>query len=824
MSSKSDYPSMIAANLTEDGELDFPSLASVLAPQRDIAEISNAADAAKFVVTHNGRIKCASYHGKTMNGIAEFDDLHAAPPNNQTVIFDPSDHVQYWPNRFENSKTGLVGGHLRVANVGSYSPSVKNGFELIAFSPTNNSRKHLRVTDDECVFTGPVNNTDVASCSHGCQRHASLEEAENACSTVEDCNGVTFHKGMYELRAAKVTNASSLGEVSWLLANGDTCRHTPRRPGIEYNPGVYVRLHEETDGKAQALRHFYVTNFTKEEVDPSEFYSKLAEYVQFYDVVLQEGMQVTLPASDQRQEDMANSALLSAWGNYLGDQSNYGNGATYWSIGREDNGSLPLNILSVEEANLEWGLCHLALPHIGYYFDNNVRPDGTVNYWTWGGLGDSVGDIGRLVSLYIKARQLCGDDAWARQYMPTAEAFGRRMLNLRAIATSQSSNRSKEILGLIVGQPEHDWHNTRDKFFYNNNVWILRGMEELGSLLSTVQGLNATLGKMLLDDAVQYRIDLENSVDLCTVAAADGSPDFLPPWAEVGMKPYDHMTDGRPSEYSNFRFFSETVLADVLPRDIEDMLLTWHNNRGGRLGGASRFSNWLDDMPTAGWGYGALTNNRTDDFQALLYGHMATYQSRGTFHTTEQLSFKGEGWYRDFLHLPNHPPNATGVQIREQNHHLETQVGYYGTENDVSFCIVSQVIVARMTRWQLVFEDFYRLGAQTMGSIWLARGAPKRWFSKGSSGFAVTNAPTRVGKVSYKVTVGEQGSATFSVTSTSGTASKVRWQLRWPYAFDHVDCVGCVVQEIAENGVVSVLSNSQASFQATATIGAEVWV
>merc|ERR1719329_388838 len=115
--SKSDYPSTIAAKLTEDGEFDYPSLASVLAPQRDIAEISNAADAAKFVVTHNGRIKCASYHDKTMNGIAEFDDLHADPPNNQTVVFNPSDHIQYWPNRFENSKTGLVGGHLRVANV-----------------------------------------------------------------------------------------------------------------------------------------------------------------------------------------------------------------------------------------------------------------------------------------------------------------------------------------------------------------------------------------------------------------------------------------------------------------------------------------------------------------------------------------------------------------------------------------------------------------------------------------------------------------------------------------------------------------------------------
>ena len=69
------------------------------------------------------------------------------------------------------------------------------------------------------------------------------------------------------------------------------------------------------------------------------------------------------------------------------------------------------------------------------------------------------------------------------------------------------------------------------------------------------------------------------------------------------------------------------------------------------VAGASRFERWLDDMPTAGWGYGALTSNRTNDFLALFYGQAATYHSRGTFHTTEQLSYKGEGHYRDFLHM-----------------------------------------------------------------------------------------------------------------------------------------------------------------------------
>lgn len=53
-----DIASEAACNHTIDNEPDYPSLASVLAPQRDIASISNPNDVVKFVVTFNGRVKC----------------------------------------------------------------------------------------------------------------------------------------------------------------------------------------------------------------------------------------------------------------------------------------------------------------------------------------------------------------------------------------------------------------------------------------------------------------------------------------------------------------------------------------------------------------------------------------------------------------------------------------------------------------------------------------------------------------------------------------------------------------------------------------------
>ena len=42
-------------------------------------------------------------------------------------------------------------------------------------------------------------------------------------------------------------------------------------------------------------------------------------------------MQVQLPDSDRRQVDMAHAALLATTNNFVGNQPNYGFGATYWS-------------------------------------------------------------------------------------------------------------------------------------------------------------------------------------------------------------------------------------------------------------------------------------------------------------------------------------------------------------------------------------------------------------------------------------------------------------------------------------------------------------
>jgi hypothetical protein len=70
-------------------------------------------------------------------------------------------------------------------------------------------------------------------------------------------------------------------------------------------------------------------------------------------------------------------------------------------------------------------------------------------------------------------------------------------------------------------------------------------------------------------------------------------------------------------------------------------------------------------------------------------------------------------------------------------------------ELSVDLCTPSQMQVALMTTWQLVLHD------PDSAVVWLAKGAPRRWYSGNSSGesssFAVRHAPTKYGLISFSI-------------------------------------------------------------------------
>ena len=154
-------------------------------------------------------------------------------------------------------------------------------------------------------------------------------------------------------------------------------------------------------------------------------------------------------------------------------------------------------------------------------------------------------------------------------------------------------------------------------------------------------------------------------------------------------------------------------------------LSNFRESHGGTLSGMTRFTTHLDDMPAIGYAMSDVALDRVNRFNLLLFGHMANYQSRGTFHSTEQLSLVGSAPknFRDYYTL---------------------------AEYDISFCVPSALLVAHMLKYALVAE------ARDTQTIWLMKMAPRRWFATESSTASlpavdVKNALTRAGSLSFQI-------------------------------------------------------------------------
>ena len=124
-------------------------------------------------------------------------------------------------------------------------------------------------------------------------------------------------------------------------------------------------------------------------------------------------------------------------------------------------------------------------------------------------------------------------------------------------------------------------------------------------------------------------------------------------------------------------------------------LMDFREANGGCLSGMTRYTDHLDDMPAIGYAVSALDADRIEHFLLLLYGHAANYQGRGSFLSNEQQSL-----YQDTAD-PAWRASLGDIQA--------------------SFCTPSQTLVASMTAMQFVSTD------RDNATIWIARGAPRRW-------------------------------------------------------------------------------------------------
>ena len=183
------------------------------------------------------------------------------------------------------------------------------------------------------------------------------------------------------------------------------------------------------------------------------------------------------------------------------------------------------------------------------------------------------------------------------------------------------------------------------------------------------------------------------------------------------------------SEYSQFYWYPELLSADVLDHALSRHTITFTQAKGGWVAGMSRYSNHLDDMTASQWAYGLLTHNDTSAWHTLWMSAMAHGGGRGTFTAYEQFCIQADP--------------TLGEQWRT----------FECTTVSGSLCVAEALVPTHMLRWAMVFspfsiDDSSAVGVEGTGKIWLARGAPDRWFG---ASFSVLEAPTDYGRVSLWV-------------------------------------------------------------------------
>lgn len=198
-------------------------------------------------------------------------------------------------------------------------------------------------------------------------------------------------------------------------------------------------------------------------------------------------------------------------------------------------------------------------------------------------------------------------------------------------------------------------------YYYHNNVWIARGLTAAGRFINDTLPAFADFADQLLLAGAQLTADVGASLDL-SVGLNHGNVSWVPPIAQLGTVPFNSMTQSVYSSYANFRYYAEMLNAGVLPDEVAIALMEFREvggihyfcnhsmdaldtpclllqSHGGTLSGMTHFEGHLDDMPSAGYAWASLVSDRTAPFWDLLFGHMASYASRGAFSASEQVTY-----------------------------------------------------------------------------------------------------------------------------------------------------------------------------------------
>ncbi|MET0714739.1 MAG: hypothetical protein ABWY57_07480 [Mycetocola sp.] len=514
----------------------------------------------------------------------------------------------------------------------------------------------------------------------------------------------------------------------------------PVRASFHSQPVWYRYTHVGADGRLLEVRYVdsYLPYPVGEAPEASEFYEALLKLHDYWSVRLDGGTRVELP--ERWITDFVRHSFVLDQITRTGDRPRYGVVDRVYGAPEHDGFQDTLNASAA--AYLEWGRADVARRYLENYFEDFVRPDGTIDY-----RGPELGQYARMLTMLAQYHAYAGDESLADTHRVKVDAITGILLDRRELALDLPPENPAH--GLIHGRHEADISfdtptlGTADyeRPYFSNSAEAARGLRDLGMMWSTIGSRRgdselSARGARLQSVSAELSRALEHSIERSWIER-DGKR-RLPLFAGATRLHLDAPYRSTPESYDENRVWGELLHSGMVRRALVEHVVDSAAKDGDSIFGIFGNRKLLVSFTGYGIAYSLVQHDLVREFLLFFYAHAAHLHTRGTWTVLECAD-----------------PD------RDRAQHWP-------------YCLPGQLTIPALVRWMLVFED------PQSGELWLAKATPRSWLDDGEV-IAVDHAPTAQGSVAYRIS-SDVGRRTIQadIDLGSGRSTSTHLRLRAP--------------------------------------------
>lgn len=362
---------------------------------------------------------------------------------------------------------------------------------------------------------------------------------------------------------------------------------------------------------------------------------------------------------NERLCHVATAAPLFAILTSTADRPHYG----HKFYGKELHDNFPPNYIWSFEAYCLLGRGDRAARMLTYMLNYAISDEGCIIYRQGAAMnfGASASEYGMLLQLIAKNRRSLELEKLSRENLMKLCGMGNVIVS-HAVKCPEFEDRV-----LIKMCAEADT-NSRINVYLANNLWSVRGLRALGTLMKEYelgdpskyintadiieQNINYMINKLAargtrFGDIVPFRLGYTPT----PYTLSNCKDSFVPvndeEWARYMQATKVREVDSAAQDitentYSNYRYFPEALSAMMLDSEYADSIERMRESIGGELLAMTRFRSWVDDWPVMHHARFLIETGRIDKLLLLLYSHTEHHGIPELVTYYEQIKLWGE--------------------------------------------------------------------------------------------------------------------------------------------------------------------------------------